>query len=437
MKIHLIAIGGAAMHNIALDLALHHEVTGSDDEIYNPSRSRLEKEGLLPDEMGWFPDRITPDLDLVILGMHAKADNPELAKAQELGLKVMSYPEFIYHHSKDKKRVVIAGSHGKTTTTSMVLHVLQRLDYKFDYLVGAQIEGFERMVKLSQAPVIILEGDEYLSSCLDRRPKMLHYQPDVAVITGIAWDHINVFPDFEDYKNQFGLFIDSMQSAGSLFYFGDDTHLPDLISQSHNSCKKQAYAKINIPSRELSVFGDHNLQNMEAARLICNELGVSKEQFAHAISDFNGAGKRLEKLYASENFNAYLDFAHAPSKVKATTEAVRQQYPDAQLIAFFELHTFSSLNKDFIPHYKETLAAADKAYVYYDPHTLKMKGMPQLNPTSVKVAFNHNNLEVIIDKELLLNKLRSVDDVNTVLLMMSSGKFGKIDIKKEIMNIAR
>lgn len=425
------------MHNIALDLALNHTITGSDDEIYNPSKSRLADKGLLPAEMGWFPERITEDLDLVILGMHARADNPELARAKELGITVMSYPEYIYHHSKDKKRVVIAGSHGKTTTTSMILHVLQKRQQNFDYLVGAQIEGFERMVKLSDAPIIILEGDEYLSSCLDRRPKMLHYQPDIAVVTGVAWDHINVFPDFEEYKNQFGLFIDSMQTDGTLFYFGADEYLPGLAAASSNTCDKQAYAKINIPQEQLSVFGDHNLQNMEAARLVCEQLGITAGQFAEAIKDFTGAGKRLEKLHQTDGFDAYLDFAHAPSKVTATTRAIRQQFADRKVIAFFELHTFSSLNKDFMPHYKASLAAADIAYVYYSPHTLEMKGMPALDPIYVHECFDHPHLEVITQAEVLLDRLQSCPVEEVVLLMMSSGKFGKIDIRMEIQNIAR
>ncbi len=437
MKVHLIAIGGAAMHNIAMDLTISHQVTGSDDEIYDPSRSRLEKAGLLPEEMGWFPDRITPDLDLVILGMHAKADNPELARAKELGVEVMSYPEFIYHQSKEKTRVVIAGSHGKTSTTSMILHVLQKNQIDFDYLVGAQIAGFERMVQLSDAPIIILEGDEYLSSCLDRRPKMLHYKPDVAVITGVAWDHINVFPDFNDYVNQFSLFVDSMNDGGHLFFFTHDKHLQKISRNYSGDNHLKAYDQIDTDYSKLSVFGNHNYQNMEAARLVCEQLGIDKENFVKNIADFTGAGKRLEKLNSSDGFDAYLDFAHAPSKVKATTDAVRQRYSDRAVVAFFELHTFSSLNKEFIPQYEHTLASADTAYVFYDPHTLKMKGMPELEKEYVHKCFHHPNLKVITSREEVKTELAKVPLGNTALLMMSSGTFGKLDIREEIDIITR
>ncbi len=427
MKIHLIAIGGAAMHNIALDLNLRHEVTGSDDEIYDPSLSRLRNVGLLPEEMGWFPNKITKDLDVVILGMHAKIDNPELLKAQELGIPVLSYPEFIFQQSKSKKRIVVAGSHGKTTTTSMILHVLQKAKLDFDYLVGAQIQGFERMVKLSDAEIIVLEGDEYLSSPLDRSPKMLHYKPDIAVITGIAWDHINVFPIFDDYKNQFRLFIESIEDNGHLFYYKYDIHLRQILADSaFANVNKMPYEQIDPNGTEMRVFGKHNLENMEAARLVCERLGINKTRFLSYIKDFSGAGKRLELLLQKDNFHAYLDFAHAPSKVAATVNAIRSQFPNRKIFAFFELHTFSSLNKEFLPHYKQSLSGADEAFVFYDPHTLKMKNMPALKKEEVLSNFDHPNLRVLDSSQEVLESLKSLDSRNAVLLMMTSGKFGKL-----------
>jgi len=423
MKIHLIAIGGAAMHNIALDLNLTHEVTGSDDEIYNPSRKRLKLAGLLPKQMGWHEENIT------------KEDNPELLKAKELGITIMSYPEFIFHQSKNKKRIVVAGSHGKTSTTSMILHVLKKQKLDFDYLVGAQIEGFERMVKLSDAPIIVLEGDEYLSSSLDRRPKMLHYQPNIAVITGVAWDHINVFPDFEDYKHQFDLFIQTVSEDGHLFYYKEDEILRGFVSAYANGAQKIPYGEIQIDKADLNVFGKHNYENMEAARLVCAELGIGKEAFAASIKDFTGAGKRLEILKEQDDFIAFLDFAHAPSKLRATTNAVRQKYPSRKIIAFFELHTFSSLNKEFIPHYKHCLDSADIAFVYFDPHTLEMKNMPDLSKEFVSDCFAHKNLKVLNSKEEVEMNIQQIEKEGSVLLMMSSGKFGGINIQTEIENL--
>jgi UDP-N-acetylmuramate: L-alanyl-gamma-D-glutamyl-meso-diaminopimelate ligase len=437
-NIHIIAIGGAAMHNIALDLhAQGHHVTGSDDEIYEPSLGRLKKVGIAPEYFGWFPDKVTSDLDFVILGMHAKADNPELLKAQELGIKVYSYPEFIYHHSKDKKRVVIAGSHGKTTTTAMILHVLHKMEMDFDYLVGAQLEGFDRMVKLSDAPLIIIEGDEYLSSPIDRIPKIHHYKPDIAVITGIAWDHINVFPTFDIYKDQFATFCNHIiQQSGKLFYYVNDLVLNKMIS-TFNDLKCESYDALEIDSQKsviydnqsyrINTIGHHNLQNMHAALNVCLELGITANVFFGAIEDFKGASKRLQKITEKNGQMFYLDFAHAPSKVKATTTSFKEWFSDKPLLAVLELHTFSSLNKEFIVQYKDALQAADQAIVFYNEHTLRMKNMPDLNQGFLQGAFGHDHLSVYTNENDLHTYLTTIKDHH--ILLMTSGNFNKMSLE--------
>ncbi len=442
MKIHLTAIGGAAMHNIAL--ALHqngHLVTGSDDEIYNPAKDRLAKVGILPEAYGWFPDKITTDLDCVILGMHARKDNPELLRAQELGVKIYSYPEFIYQHSKNKKRVVIAGSHGKTTTTSMIMHVLQFWKRDFDYLVGAMLEGFDTMVRLSDAPVMIIEGDEYLSSPIDLVPKIHHYKPDVAIITGIAWDHMNVFPTFENYVEQFAIFIKTINPKGALFYYENDEHLVHIAQNA--PCRVQSYTNFENTVKDektyistdagetipLSVFGDHNLANMKAAYLACTEVGVTDDEFFTAIQSFKGAAKRLQILHKTKNAVAYLDFAHAPSKVKATMQAVKAQFPTRKLLACLELHTYSSLNKAFLPQYAGAMDPADQAIVFFNEHTLAMKKMPPLSIEEVKTFFNNPNLLVFTDNQLLKDFLHKQSFDNQNLLLMTSGTFVGLDLK--------
>ncbi|MFZ1748638.1 MAG: Mur ligase family protein [Saprospiraceae bacterium] len=438
MNIHLIAIGGAAMHNIALDLkAQGHIVSGSDDEIYEPSLTRLKNANICPPHFGWFPEKITPSLDLVILGMHAKADNPELLHAQELGVTVMSYPEFIYEQSKEKKRVVIAGSHGKTTTTAMVLHVLQNMGLPFDYLVGAQLDGFDRMVKLTDAPLIIIEGDEYLSSAIDRIPKIHHYKPHLAVITGVSWDHINVFPTFDIYKEQFRIFIETITSGGKLFYYAKDDDLSEIVLSSdqkhvvpYEALALTATKNVTFDGKEypISVVGVHNLQNMNAARLICQELGIGFEDFFSAISDFKGANKRLQLISRNESRSVYLDFAHAPSKVKATTDAFKAWFDDKKMVAVFELHTFSSLNASFLPWYDGALTAADEAIVFYNNHTLKMKNMPDLDAGYIKKCLGHPNLQVITDRHELHDLL--VDDKYKAynILLMTSGNFNQMPL---------
>ncbi len=442
--IHLIAIGGAAMHNLAL--ALHHngfKVTGSDDEVYNPSRQRLADVGLLPDEMGWHTERIDEGIEAIIVGMHARADNPELKKAQELGLRIVSYPEFMYEQSKDKKRIVIGGSHGKTTTTAMILHVLNHWDIDADYLVGAQLEGFDRMVRISDAPIIIIEGDEYLSSPLVREPKFHFYKPHIAILTGVAWDHINVFPTFENYVAQFEKFVTTIEDGGFLAYYIKDEHLQKIAAKVNRSIRQEAYDTyryriengvtiVNHGEKEsrLKIFGDHNLQNMNAARLVCNELELSDDQFFEAIATFTGASKRLELLKQTENSIAYKDFAHAPSKLKATAHALKKLFPKRELIACFELHTFSSLNKVFLPQYKDAMEAADTAYVYFSEHTLEMKRLPMITKEEVSRAFNHPNLKVFTDKNDLLAALNTHHFENKNLLMMSSGTFDKVNLKE-------
>lgn len=443
-KVHFIAIGGSAMHNLAI--ALHekgYQVTGSDDAIFEPSSTRLKQRGLLPEEMGWFPYKITADLDAVILGMHAHADNPEMMKAQELGVKIYSYPEYLYEQSKDKTRVVIAGSHGKTTITSMVLHVLHFHRKEVDFMVGAQLEGFDVMVKLTEDnDFMVMEGDEYLSSTLDRRPKILLYRPNIALISGIAWDHVNVFPTFENYIYQFKLFVESITAGGALIYNSEDEEVVKVVEQSEKQLKKFPYKTpdytiengITFLSTEegpipLEVFGKHNLNNMEGARLICNQLGVMDDDFYEAIQSFKGASKRLELISRTQDFVAYKDFAHAPSKVISTTNAVKEQYPDRKLIACLELHTYSSLNPEFLSEYKGALEKADVKMVYYNPEALVIKRMQHISPDDIWDAFGDSSIKVFTSSDELKNHLNSIDKTDKIFLMMSSANFGGIDLK--------
>lgn len=444
-KVHFIAIGGSAMHNLAI--ALHekgYKVSGSDDAIFEPSATRLKQRGLLPEETGWFPEKITEDLDAVILGMHAHADNPEMLRAQELGLKIYSYPEYLYEQSKDKTRVVIAGSHGKTSITSMILHVLHYHGKEVDYMVGAQLEGFDVMVKLTEEnDFMVMEGDEYLSSALDRRPKILLYQPNIALISGIAWDHVNVFPTFENYIHQFELFVDSITPGGALIYNSEDETLLRVVEENQKALKKFPYSTpdfsidngVTYLSTEegpipLEIFGQHNLNNLEGARLICNQLGVMDDDFYEAIQTFKGASKRLELINRTSGFVAYKDFAHAPSKVISTTNAVKEQFPDKHLIACLELHTYSSLNPKFLSEYKGALDKADQKIVYYNPEALKIKRMDYISPSDIQEAFGDSNIKVFTSSEELKSFLNQTDKSGKVFLMMSSANFGGIDLKE-------
>ena len=441
MRIHLIACGGAVMHNITIALHLKgNDVTGSDDAIYEPAKSRLEKYNLLPEKFGWDANRITSNLDAVILGMHARIDNPELLKAKELGLKIYSFPEFIYENCKNKLRVVIGGSHGKTTTTAMIMHVLHTLSKTFDYMVGSQVEGFETMVKLTEeAPIIILEGDEYLSSPIDLRPKFHLYKPTVAMLSGIAWDHINVFPTFENYVHQFDIFVDTMDTETHLFYYENDVYLkqiamqhPQVISAPYNT-PKYSIDNENIThiisegnTYQLQIFGEHNLQNMEGARMVCERLAVSKHDFYTAMQSFSGAARRLELIHNSKKLIVYRDFAHSPSKLKGTVKAVKQQYPDKKVVAVFELHTFSSLDRNFLPQYQHSMDDADVALVYFDEETLKQKNRI-LEADAVQLNFGRH-VTVFNQPDLLKDATQHLINAEpTVLLLMSSGTFGGIN----------
>jgi len=449
MKIHFIAVGGAVMHNMAIALKLNGcKVSGSDDEIFDPAKTNLANHGILPEQFGWHPERITPDLDAVILGMHAKNGNPELDKAVELGLKIYSFPEYLFLHSKNKIRVVIAGSHGKTTITAMVMHVLKYLAVDFDYLVGAKIEGFDVMVRLSDAPVIVIEGDEYLTSALDRRPKFLHYKPNIALISGIAWDHINVFPTWDGYKKQFDLLLGDIEKSGSLVYCSEDPELLHIVDTARNSRKvPDTIVAYNIPEFTIKnaitylrtsnkteipihVFGKHNLLNLEGARLVCEQLGISNRQFLEAIQTFKGAARRLEKIEENDNSTIFKDFAHAPSKLKATVEAVKSQFPQRRLIALMELHTFSSLSKDFLSHYRHSLKPADVPVVFFSKHALALKNLPEIAIEDVKQGFGQDDLNVFTDASELEKFLQHQNYFNTNLLLMSSGNFGGIHIDK-------
>ena len=442
-KVHLIAIGGSAMHNMAL--ALNEKgfiVSGSDDEINEPSKSRLLKFNLLPKEIGWFPEKITKDISAVILGMHARADNPELIKAKELGLKIYSYPEYIYESTKDKTRIVIGGSHGKTTITAMILHVMHYHHIETDFLVGAQLTGFETMVNLTKtSKYAVIEGDEYLASPIDRRPKFHLYKPNIAVLSGIAWDHINVFPTFENYIDQFKIFINLIEPNGNLIYCSNDKVLEEVCSSSSNT--KISKWPYSIPNHEiingltylidndikypLQIFGNHNLMNLTAAKLACNQMGINNQLFYEAIQSFTGAAKRLELVFKTGTFNFYKDFAHSPSKLKATTDAVKQQFPERKIIACMELHTFSSLTEDFLNEYKNSMNLADEAIVYYNPHTISHKKLKEISSEQVHTCFNRKDLIVFTKSEELTNYIKTKNFNNSVLLMMSSGNFDGVD----------
>jgi UDP-N-acetylmuramate: L-alanyl-gamma-D-glutamyl-meso-diaminopimelate ligase len=450
MRIHFIAIGGSAMHNLAI--ALHkkgYHITGSDDEIFEPSRSRLKGLGLLPEEMGWFPEKIEKELDAVILGMHARAGNPELEKARKLGIRVYSYPEYLYEHAKNKKRVVIGGSHGKTTITAIILHVLKHCGKDTDYMVGAQLTGFDVMVKLTDnADMMVLEGDEYLTSAEDRRPKFHIYRPNVALLSGIAWDHINVFPTWEGYINEFEKFVRLIEPGGSIVYCREDIEVVKVAMQAGNNIRKIAYGlpdhfikdgvtwlmhgTVSIP---LKVFGIHNLLNIEGARMICREIGVKDDEFYSAIGTFPGAANRLELVAANSRSAFFRDFAHSPSKLKATVNAVKLQFPDRKLVACMELHTFSSLSENFLDLYKGTLDSADMPVVYYNPHTIALKRLPMVDIDQVKLAFNNKALTVYTDSKKLRSDLGSIDWEGKNLLMMSSGNFDNIPMKELVEDI--
>ena len=445
MNIHFIAIGGSAMHNLAI--ALHQKgekVSGSDDTIHEPSKSRLEKYGLLPENFGWFPEKINEKIDVVILGMHAQKSNPELVKAEKLGLKIYSYPEFLYEQSKNKTRVVIGGSHGKTTITSMILHVMNYHDSAVDYMVGAQLEGFETMVHLTQNnEFMVLEGDEYLSSPIDRRPKFHLYKPNIALLSGIAWDHINVFPTFENYKEQFKIFTDSMINGGSMVYNVEDEHVKEIVESSENHIKKYPYTTpkhfiengityLETPEGDLplEIFGIHNLQNLAGAKWICQHMGIDEDDFYEAIASFKGASKRLEKIAATKSTVIFKDFAHSPSKVEATTKAVKEQFNDWTVLACLELHTYSSLNAEFLAEYKGALDAADKAVVFYSPHAVKIKQLEEVTKDQIAQAFERDDLVIFTNPQEFKTFLFHQNLEKTAVVLMSSGNYGGLDFEE-------
>ncbi len=452
MKTHFIAIGGSAMHNLALALhAKGFEVSGSDDAIFEPSKSRLERNGLLPVSLGWFPDKITSNIDAIILGMHAKADNPELLKAKDLGLKIYSYPEFLYEQSKHKTRVVIGGSHGKTTITAMILHVMHFHNIAVDYMVGAQLEGFDTMVHLTnENDFIVLEGDEYLSSPIDLRPKFHLYKPNIALISGIAWDHINVFPTFENYVSQFEIFVSMITNGGILVYNDEDEIVKKVADAATNPIRKLAYhtpnykvengvTLLDTPEGDMpiSVFGAHNLNNLAGAKWICQNMGVDEADFFEAIASFKGASKRLEKIAESNTTVAFKDFAHSPSKVAATTKAVKEQFLNRQLIACLELHTYSSLNADFLIEYRDALQFADKAVVFYSPDAVKIKQLDEVSYLQIANAFDREDLIIFTNPIAFKSFLFDLEFENTALLLMSSGNYGGLnfeELKKRIEN---
>lgn len=441
MRVHFIAIGGSAMHNLAIALCKKgHKVSGSDDEIFNPAKSRLEKYGILPKTIGWDTNNVSGDLDAVILGMHAKKDNPELIKAQEKGIKIYSYPEFLYEMSKEKTRIVIGGSHGKTSITAMILHVLNKLDIDTDYMVGAQLEGFEVMVKISEeSKYMVIEGDEYLTSPIDLRPKFHLYQPNIALISGIAWDHINVFPTFEIYVDQFRIFSQMIRDNGSLIYCKEDEIVKKVSEESRKDIEKFPYSiiahkiengKTFVIWKEkeypIEVFGKHNLMNLYGAMLVCERIGVSNEDFLREVGSFTGASKRLELVKKNKNVEIYKDFAHSPSKLKATVSALKEQYPNRKLIAVMELHTFSSLNAEFLLQYNGCMDMADEAIVYFNPHTIAHKGLAEITKDQVFEAFGRRDIKVFTESKDVVAEIKSHKWENTNLLMMSSGNFDGI-----------
>lgn len=445
MTIHFIAIGGSAMHALAIALqSKGYLITGSDDAIYGASKVALEKRDLLPAEFGWFPEKINENLDAVVLGMHAREDNPELIRAKELGLKIYSYPEFLYEQAKDKTRVVIAGSHGKTTITSMILHVMKYHEREVDFMVGAPLEGFDNMVQLTnENDFIVIEGDEYLASALDRRPKFHLYQPNIALLSGIAWDHINVFPTYENYVEQFRIFLDSIVDGGILVYNEEDPEVKQLAENITNPIRKHSYATpeysiengetiLNTPEggMPISVFGKHNLNNLAGAKWVCQHMGIDEDDFYEAIGTFKGASKRLEKIAENKSSVIFKDFAHSPSKVKATTAAVKQQFEDKKLIACLELHTYSSLNAEFLKEYKDSLKNADEALVFYSPEAVSLKKLNTISKIQITDAFNKNNLEVYINSEGFRDALKNKDLDNSVILLMSSGNYGGLDLEE-------
>ncbi|MFT3753033.1 MAG: Mur ligase family protein [Paludibacter sp.] len=443
-RVHFIAIGGVAMHNLAITICKKNnfEVTGSDEEFTEPVRRRLEEYGLLPDKLGWFPDKINKGLSAVVIGINAKEDNPELIRAKELGLKIYSVPEYLFLQTRSKTRIVVSGSHGKTTVTAMILFVLKNLKIDADYMISSQIEGFDNMVKLTyESRIAVFEGDEFLTSPIDRRPKFHLYKPHIAVLTGIKWDHINVFPTLENYVQQFRKFTELMEVQGRLIYFDGDEQLNkmaetlrrDIVSFAYNTPDHEVrngvtYLKTRYGEILLQVFGQFNLQNLDAARLACRQIGVTDEQFYSVISEFPGVSNRLEKIAESNETIVYRDFAHSPTQLKATIKAVKNQHPDRKLIACFELQTVTSLTDDFLPQYANCMAGVDVAFVYFNPDTVKQLNLNKISSSQVKAAFGGENLTVFTDPNEMQQSIRALKYENSVLLFMTSGTFDGLNL---------
>jgi len=446
MRIHIISIGGAVMHNIAIALKEQgHEVTGSDDEIYDPSRSRLEKVGLLPKKMGWHPEMLGAHIDFCILGMHAKAGNPEIQEARLLGIPLYSFPEFIARHAADKERVVVAGSHGKTTTTAMIMHILRSNNFEFDFLVGGEVEGFRHTVRLSDAPLMIIEGDEYLSSALDERPKFLHYNPSISILTGIAWDHINVFPTYESYERAFSDYLDHLEEGAEVYYYEPDETLSKVVDEASGQFAAVGYSELDYwvdsesgvisfalgdHTYEAHVQGVHNMQNMSAAAQVCESLGLEDEQIGTALSTFTTPGKRLQVLGENDKRRIIRDFAHAPSKVKTTLASILEQYPNEKWAVVAELHTYSSLNKKFLPHYAGALDGAAEAMVFYSPKTLEIKEMEPMSVEDIRSGFQREDIEVGTKPVDFEKFVAMAKEKGCSLLLMSSGTFGGAELEK-------
>ena len=452
MKIHFIAIGGSVMHSLAIALKdMGYEISGSDDGIYDPARGRLDAAGLLPDYEGWNPEKITKDLDAIILGMHAFEDNPELKRAQSLGVPIYSYPEFIVKHAEHKQRIVIAGSYGKTTVTAMIMHALESWGKKFDYLVGAQVEGFSNPVRLSEdAAVIVLEGDEYLASKLDPRPKFMLYVPHILVINGISWDHINVFPTEETYVDQFSQLLASLQKGTNVIYNAADKRLSQLV-ETHTQDDESMYLqpfkrpgfkvkngvwelKLGGKSQPMSLMGKHNMTNLLAAWEVCHLLGMETGDFLRVMKDFKGAELRMQKVHEDDNLVVIRDYAHAPDKVQATVSAVSDTYKGYNLIACAELHTFSSLNRDYLPLYQDSLKDADQALVFVNPNQFEKRRMDPLLASEIEQAFSHPKLTYLQSKDSLAKKIQGVKTGKDVILLMSSGNLQGLELSDLLAN---
>jgi len=443
MNIHFIAIGGSIMHSLAIELKNNgHKITGSDDIIYDPAKSNLKSNNLLPANDGWNIKNIHSKLDMIILGMHAKKDNPELLEAQKKNIPTLSFPEYISQYAIDKKRVVIAGSHGKTTITGMIMHVLNDNKIKFDYLVGAKIDLLDKQVNLKNNDVVIIEGDEYLSSAIDSTPKFMYYHPHLVVVSGVAWDHFNVFPTLSSYQNAFKMLLNQViKNAGKIFYCDNDDFLTSFLKQSKSIVPYSLPEYLvedgkfciihNCKKYPINVFGQHNLYNLQAANYICNELGVSDENFYLSIKNFNGASNRLSLIKNLQNQSSiYYDFAHSPSKVLATINAVRELHPTRYLLACLELHTFSSLNIDFLPNYSNVFLECDEIWIYVDKNIQTGKGLIKLTSSFICKTINHHNILVCNNKESIETKLKNIRFSNTNLLLMSSGNFSGINFEK-------